>query len=274
MTRSLWTAAVLAGLVALTGCADLGYLGNGRYDDYDRGSDGYYGDRGRYDGDYRRVERDASVYANEIDRYVGVSNREERAIRDVLLRLTYRQLDRGGAYPFPRRRGYAERFWRQADRDIERVLDRRYREPYRYYNRYGAQRYREYYRHRRYDDRRGWYDARRYDDGRRDRREDRRDARDDRREDRRDDRQETRRDRQDDRRDARRDRRGDRQETRRDRRGDRRDDRQDRRDERREAQEDRRDDARRTAPSRRDSAEQARESRQEQRRRDRRRDGN
>ncbi len=195
MTRPLLTTLALAGLVALTGCADLGYLGgNDRYGDYRRGPTyDDYGDYRRGNYDSRRIDRDAARYANEIDRYLRISNQEERAIRDILVGRTYDFLDRGGDYPFPRRGNRARSFWNQADRDIERVLDRRYREPYRYYNRYGAQRYNEYYRYRRYDDRRGWYDTRRdrrddrYDDGRRVDRSERERARrqEDRRQDRR-----------------------------------------------------------------------------------------
>ncbi len=256
MNRSLLTAAALAGLVALTGCAELGYLGgNGGYGDYRRGSDDRYEDYG-YRGDYeRRINRDASAYANELDRYLRISNSEERAIRDLLVRRTYETLDRGGAYPFPRRGDHARSFWGRVDRDIERVLDRRYHEPYRYYNRYGAQRYQDYYRYRRYDARRGWYDTRRRDDDRYDdgQRERARDRRDDRREaGRREDRQEARRDRRENQREARRDRRENQREARRDQRED-----------RREARQDRREGTRR-------AAEQTRERRQEQRRRDRR----
>lgn len=185
MNRSLLTTAALAGLIALTGCADLGYLGgNGRYGDYRRApNDGYYGDYGRRGAyDQRRIDRDAAAYANEIDRYLRISSREERAIRDVLVRNTYRFLDRGGEYPFPRRGNRARSFWSQADRDIERILDRRYHEPYRYYNRYGGERYNDYYRTRRYDTRRGWYDTREYyEDGRRREVDRRRDNRQDRR---------------------------------------------------------------------------------------------
>ena len=159
----------LAGLVALSGCAGLGTFG-----DYygDRRDGGYYendryDDRYGYDsGYYRAVERDARAYADGLDRYLRISNREERAVREILEYRTYELLeatsprDHARVYPFPRRRGRAERFWALADRDIDRVLDRRYREPYAYYNRYGAERYQEYYRYRRYDDRRGWVDTR------------------------------------------------------------------------------------------------------------------
>ena len=202
----------LAGLVALSGCAGLGF--GDRYGDYRDG--GYYetdryDDRYGYDsGAYRAVQRDARDYADALDRYLRISNREERAVREILEYRTYELLeatrvrDHARVYPFPRRPGRAERFWALADRDIARVLDRRYREPYAYYNRYGADRYREYYRHRRYDDRRGWYDTRRDDGPRYDatrdsrrtprRAEDRRDRREDAREDRRGRREEARRD--------------------------------------------------------------------------------
>ncbi|MGB3542722.1 MAG: hypothetical protein WBA11_07360, partial [Rubrivirga sp.] len=200
MHRSLLSLTALAGLVALSGCAGLGnygnndYYGNDRYGN-DRYEDGRYGNdrynnRGR-SAFHRRVERDARRYVNDLDRYLRISNREERAIRDLLIDRTYRLLDQTNVrrhrdvYPFPRR-GRAQRWWAQTDRQVERILDRRFHEPYGYYNRYGGQRYNEYYRHRRYDNRRGWYDTRRarndgYRQGRqderaRDRRRDRRDA--------------------------------------------------------------------------------------------------
>ncbi|MAQ92197.1 MAG: hypothetical protein CMM84_01510 [Rhodothermaceae bacterium] len=259
--------AALAGLLALTGCAELGYA-NGRYGDY---------------GDYRRapvptrndnygrtsryrssVERDARQYVDQLDRHLRISNREEREIRDLLIRRTYQLLDRtaysrhGSVYPFPRHYGEARGWWAQIDRDIERILDRRYWEPYRYYNRYGSVRYTDYYRYRRYDQRRGWYDTRRndrrydndrrddrrYDDGRRDRRADERRAEQRREEQRRADRQQ----------DRRRETRQDRRETRQDRREDRRETRQDRRetrqDRRQETRRDRRQD--RNTPARTD----------------------
>ena len=172
MTRSILPLSALAGLVLLTGCASYGYGPYGRtgdYGDYRRAPD-YDGRYGRT-SDYRRnVERDANAYVNDLDRYLRISNREERAIRDLLVRRTYQLLDQtsygrqGGVYPFPRRAGRARSWWSQVDRDIERILDRRYHEPYRYYNRYGADRYQEYYRYRRYDTRRGWYDTRRSND--------------------------------------------------------------------------------------------------------------
>lgn len=212
MNRSLLSLTALAGLVALSGCAGLGYYGDhyggGDYGDYRRAPSGDYGGRtGRTTSAYRsNVERDARHYVDELDRYLGISNREERAIRDLLIRRTYQLLDQtsysrhGGVYPFPRRSGRAQGWWNSVDREIERILDRRYREPYAYYNRYGGTRYTEYYRHRRYDARRGWYDTRQsyndgYRDGRRtDARQDRRaqERRADRREDRRDDQAERR----------------------------------------------------------------------------------
>ena len=201
-----------AGLVALSGCAGLGfgdrygdYRGGGYYEN-DRYNDGYgYG----YDsGYYRAVQRDVREYADALDRYLGISNRQEKAVREILEYRAYELLeatrvrDHARVYPFPRRPGRAERFWALADRDIARVLDRRYHEPYAYYNRYGGDRYREYYRHRRYDDRRGWYDTRRTP--RRDERraaEDRRDRREDVREARRDQQRREEARRRDDRRD-------------------------------------------------------------------------
>ena len=200
----------LAGLVALSGCAGLGTFGD-RYGDHRRSGDYYedddYGDRYGYDsGYYRAVQRDARDYADALDRYLRISNREERAVREILEYRAYELLeatrarDHARVYPFPRRPGRAERFWALADRDIARVLDRRYHEPYAYYNRYGADRYQEYYRYRRYDDRRGWVDTRpsrrtpRRADDARDRRDDarerREEARERREEARRDDRRE------------------------------------------------------------------------------------
>ena len=191
MTRTLPFLA-LTGLVALSGCAGLGTFGD-RYGDH---RDGGYYENDRY-GDYydsgyaRRVEHDARAYADGLDRYLRISNREERAVREVLEYRTYELLERtrvrdhDRVYPFPRRRGRAERFWALADRDIQRILDRRYHEPYAYYNRYGAERYNEYYRYRRYDDRRGWVDTRRESRRTERRAEKSRDRRDDAREDRR-----------------------------------------------------------------------------------------
>ena len=240
MTRTIPLLA-LAGLVTLSGCAGLGY--GDRHGDYRHADDvyyddGYYGDRyDRYEsgGVYvRRVERDARRYANDLDRYLRVSNREERAIRELLEYRTFELLDRtrvrdhARVYPFPRRRGHAKRFWARVDRDVQRILERRYHEPYAYYNRYGPERYTDYYRHRRYDARRGWVDTRRDDrretrraaENRRDRREDAREAR--RRAERQEEARRERREeaRRDDRRDARRDNRRERAD--RDRRGDRR----------------------------------------------------
>ncbi|MDT0630996.1 hypothetical protein RQM47_00030 [Rubrivirga sp. S365] len=195
MTRTTFLLA-LAGLFALSGCAGLGAFGipygdrhDGGYYETDRYSDRYDHDSGYY----RAVQRDVRDYADALDRYLRISNREERAVREILEYRTYQLLDQTRArdharvYPFPRRPGRAERFWAYADRDIERVLDRRYREPYAYYNRYGAERYREYYRYRRYDERRGWVDTRRDGTRRAPRRaaEDRRDRREDARETRR-----------------------------------------------------------------------------------------
>ena len=251
--------AALAGLLALTGCAELGYANGhyGDYGDYRRAPvptrNDNYGRTSRYRSS---VERDARQYVDQLDRHLRISNREEREIRDLLIRRTYQLLDRtaysrhGSVYPFPRHYGEARGWWAQIDRDIERILDRRYWEPYRYYNRYGSVRYTDYYRYRRYDQRRGWYDTRRnnrrydndrrdnrrYDDGRRSRQADERRAEQRREEQRRADRQQDRRreTRQDRRQEARQDRRQDRrQETRQDRRQDRRQEtRQDRRQDR------------------------------------------
>lgn len=173
MNRTL-PALALTALVALSGCAGLGSFGDrygsGRYggnDDYYES--GRYGDPYAESGYYRSVERDAREYADAVDRYLRISNREERAIRDLVERRAYdllrqtRARDHARVYPFPRRPGRAERFWSYVDRDVEQILDRRYREPYAYYNRYGADRYQEYYRYRRYDDRAGWVDTRRSD---------------------------------------------------------------------------------------------------------------
>ena len=259
--------AALAGLLALTGCAELGYANGhyGDYGDYRRAPvptrNDNYGRTSRYRSS---VERDARQYVDQLDRHLRISNREEREIRDLLIRRTYQLLDRtaysrhGSVYPFPRHYGEARGWWAQIDRDIERILDRRYWEPYRYYNRYGSVRYTDYYRYRRYDQRRGWYDTRRndrrydndrrddrrYDDGRRDRRADERRAEQRREEQRRADRQQ----------DRRRETRQDRRETRQDRREDRRETRQDRRetrqDRRQETRRDRRQD--RNTPARTD----------------------
>ena len=273
MTRSILFSTALAALVALSGCADYGgYYGNRGQASYPGGTydNGRYDD-GRYDdrasGYTNRVRRDARDYVNYIDRHLRISEREERQIVRLIEDRTYRLLDRtrvrdhDRVYPFPRRGNRARGFWNQIDRDIDRILDRRYREPYVYLNRYGSTRYNDYYRHRRYDARRGWYDTRRTDrrvdrgrdDGERraaERREDQRRAADRRQNQRRADRRQDRRQdaRQDRRQDARQDRRQDaRQDRRQDARRDRRQDaRQDRRQEaKRDARQDRRQETRR-----------------------------
>ena len=163
-----------AAVVALAGCADLGYA-QGPYGTRrpDRASD-----RGRYDdyartAEYRRITSDAADYARRVDASLRIGNGQERRIRDLLVDRTTRLLERTNArdhravYPFPRRFSgdsrAARSFWASADRDIERVLGRRDADVYRRYVRAGGR----YDDRGQYDSRDRGYDARGRDDGER-----------------------------------------------------------------------------------------------------------
>jgi hypothetical protein len=166
---------LLAGLlVGLGGCTELGYAQDvfggryperGRYPDRTSGRDDY-----SRTPEYRRITSDAADYARRVDDALRVGNDQERRIRDLLTDRTARLLQRARArdhrevYPFPRRfRGETRatrEFWAQADRDIERILDRRDAQAYRRFVRAGGQ----VDRRGRSDDR---YDRRDRDDGER-----------------------------------------------------------------------------------------------------------
>ena len=140
----------------------------------------------RRSNEWRRVERDARDYTRTIDRELRLDSRQERQIQEILENQTY-QLLRGArnvrdlreAYPFPRRlrqtrysNRTVERFWRDADSRIERVLNRQQTREYLYLTGRARDRGTRGQRDRhddRYDDRRG--------DRKNDRREDRRDDR-------------------------------------------------------------------------------------------------
>lgn len=136
MTRFSILSLGLVALVALSGCSSVltdRYPGSRRSDD--RKADRRYDNRA-----WDRVDRDIRAYTDRLDRELRLDNRQERQIRDLLIDRTRRLArDRRSAYPFPRRLRSVrfsdrsvERFWRDADRRIERVLDRqqtrRYRE--------------------------------------------------------------------------------------------------------------------------------------------------
>lgn len=178
MLRPVLTALAV---VALAGCADLGYGADGPWDArrtpdrraprYDSRTDDY-----RRSAEYRRVDADAAAYARYVDRNLRLGSGHEAAIRQIvhrravdLLRRTSPR-DHGRVYPFPRASGRHTGFWSAVDRDIESRIGSRYRDDYRYLVRNGEGRYQDRYRDRRDDDRRRddrRYDDRRYDDGER-----------------------------------------------------------------------------------------------------------
>lgn len=91
----------------------------------------------------RRVENDAARYARDVRRVAGLTPRQERAVRDVLTDRTLLLLERTDprdhpfVYPFPRRGAERDRvvarWWRDSDRAVERLLDRRQRRAYQEY---------------------------------------------------------------------------------------------------------------------------------------------
>lgn len=173
-TRRLSPLAGLALLaVGLSACTTLGFP----YPDDGRYPDGRYPDNRRYpgpvydrDGDYqqtteyRSIGRDADAYTDLLDHELGLDGSQESLVERVLerraedlLRRTHPR-DHRYVYPFPRdprRSDTARRWWEDADREIERYLDSRQRDEYRYIAR-------DLERYGRYDDRR--YDDRDYDD--------------------------------------------------------------------------------------------------------------
>ena len=153
--------ATLIGLaVSVVGCGSIDSL----YREAERAGNRAYNDRyGDRSSTSRDVRRGAERYVDRVDRAVRLDRRQERRVYDLLEDRAVRYASRGrydrdrsGASPFPRRARQsrdADRFWRDADRRIERVLDRRQRDRYRRFTRQ--------------------FDDRRYHDDRRDR-EDRR----------------------------------------------------------------------------------------------------
>ncbi|HIG73558.1 MAG TPA: hypothetical protein EYQ24_02970 [Bacteroidetes bacterium] len=175
MTRSSLFSFGLIALLALSGCSTVEAQ---RYPTPRRGGSVYQPTdyrNDRYDvrrsTEWRRVQRDIRDYAQYLDRELRLNDRQERRIRDLLEDRTYRLLRNRDArqyrdvYPFPRqfnkrRMNRAEqRFWDDADRRIERILNRQQTREYRAMTD-GRSRDRD---DRRYRDR----DDNRYDDGRR-----------------------------------------------------------------------------------------------------------
>lgn len=89
---------------------------------------------------YRRVPADARQHARQLGRALRLDRRQERAVERLLVERTAALLEGTSprlhalVYPFPRLRAEsreARRWWRETDRRIERVLDRRQRRAYR-----------------------------------------------------------------------------------------------------------------------------------------------
>ncbi|WP_412069588.1 hypothetical protein [Rubrivirga sp. IMCC43871] len=87
---------------------------------------------------YDDVRRDVDDYVRDVDRAVDLDRQQADRISNLLEDRASRATTRGrygvDAYPFPRRArasSEVERFWRDADRDIERILGRRQRDDYR-----------------------------------------------------------------------------------------------------------------------------------------------
>lgn len=196
MTRHTLLSFGLVALVVLSGCS---VVEAQRYPTPRRGGTvyrpaDYRADRYdvRRSDEWRRVQRDVREYVRYLDRELGLGERQEYRIADILERRTYQLLerDRGyysrDVYPFPRRFGqnrFRNRdvayFWRDADRRVERILDRRQTQQHRRLveGRHRGSRYgdRDWYR---YDDDYRYRDGRRYRE-RGDRRYDDRRERDD-----------------------------------------------------------------------------------------------
>ena len=139
--------------VSVAGCGSIDSL----YREAERAGSRAYGDR--Y-GTSRDVRRGAERYVDQVDRAVRLDRRQERRVYDLLEDRAVRYArDRRSASPFPRRARQsrdADRFWRDADRRIERVLDRRQRDRYRRFTRqFDDRRDRD---DRRYRDRDDWDD--------------------------------------------------------------------------------------------------------------------
>ncbi|OZC02664.1 hypothetical protein [Rubricoccus marinus] len=128
MTRSALLPFGLAALVALSGCSD---ILSQRLPDTRRAQNRKV-ERRSDNRAWNRLDRDARAYAQLLDRQLRLSDNDERQIRRILEERGDRlRRDRRNTYPFPRRMRtdrYAdrtvERFWRDADKRIERVLSR------------------------------------------------------------------------------------------------------------------------------------------------------
>lgn len=149
MLSSRWLSLVLFGAVAvgLSACSTLDpfYTGRAPYPDARYPDNRRAPDYGRHDdyrrtSEYRQVRRDADRYTDFLDRELRLNGRQERAIETLLrrraedlLRRTHPR-DHRYVYPFPRdgRNRAARSFWDRADRDINRILNRRQRDDYRY----------------------------------------------------------------------------------------------------------------------------------------------
>ena len=138
MARPFLLAALAAPLLA--GCVGVDQL----YRDVERRLPDWLPDTrtGRYDA--ADVRRDVDRYVDDVDRAVRLDRRQADDVARLLEDRTYDLLERGrrddrygdryGAdYPFPRARASRDldRWWDDADRAIERVLDGRQRDAYR-----------------------------------------------------------------------------------------------------------------------------------------------
>lgn len=95
---------------------------------------------------YHRADRDARTYTRQVARAVRLSAYQQRVIHDIVSHRAFDLLDRTHprdlryVYPFPRRayehERLARRFWREVDREIERVLNPHQRRAYREFVRY------------------------------------------------------------------------------------------------------------------------------------------
>ena len=81
----------------------------------------------------RRLERDASRYANQLDHQLRLSKQQERRIERLLVNRGFDLVVRGGsrAYPFPRTdRGRLGTWWNATDRAVAQHLSRRQQAAY------------------------------------------------------------------------------------------------------------------------------------------------
>ena len=142
MRRSLLTSPLpllAAALLVLSGCQSLGSLDQ-IYREIERIPRAW--DRGGGGG---RADRDASDYVRDVDRAVRLDGRQERQVRDIVQYRASRVDDRDS--PFPRGRSSSravETWWRDTDRQIERLLSDRQRDDYRdFVARYDDRRYQD-----------------------------------------------------------------------------------------------------------------------------------